>query len=339
MKKLITVTILGISIVIGFLSPGCGSGGKQVVPVEDAERERMAALELETRQARLGEAIRLYEQGKMDEAGEILEEVLRKDPSHQEALLYKEYLGKTRICTVYPNDTLSVIADYYYGDGTKWTVLARANGIENPKELKVYQRLRIPWFPECESGKDEVGRIQKKYFKGKNPTKILVYEVKEGDSLGALAKRFYKNSRLRYFLADVNRIEDLSSLKQGSSLKVPVFPPLKASRKARDKKTLRRADRAISDKEFKKAHGYLERITKGSPCWSDARQLLDRCKTEGVSHYDRLGDHAFESSDTEKACLYWQQALSLDPGDVKIQKKLEDARELMNTLKMLPEIP
>ena len=66
---------------------------------------------------------------------------------------------------------------------------------------------------------------------------------------------------------------------------------------------------------------------------------MDQCKREGVFYYDLLGDQALEASDPEKACFYWQHALSLDPGDEEIRKKLEDAEELLKTLKVLAEVP
>lgn len=46
--------------------------------------------------------------------------------------------------TVKSGDTLSGIAGKFYGDSSKWTVIAQANGIKDPTKLKVGQVLQIP---------------------------------------------------------------------------------------------------------------------------------------------------------------------------------------------------
>ena len=45
---------------------------------------------------------------------------------------------------VKPGDTLEGIAKEILGDRGKWTVIARANRIENPNKLEVGARLQIP---------------------------------------------------------------------------------------------------------------------------------------------------------------------------------------------------
>jgi 5'-nucleotidase len=41
-------------------------------------------------------------------------------------------------------DTLWGISIKYYGTGEKWTVIADANGVKNPKLLQIGKKLRIP---------------------------------------------------------------------------------------------------------------------------------------------------------------------------------------------------
>lgn len=51
---------------------------------------------------------------------------------------------RTRHYTVKKDDTLAKIAAKFYGDWQKWTKIAKANGIKNPRKLKVGTKLRIP---------------------------------------------------------------------------------------------------------------------------------------------------------------------------------------------------
>ncbi len=46
--------------------------------------------------------------------------------------------------TVQSGDSLSKIAKHFYGDAQKFTVIARANAIENPDLIKIGQELEIP---------------------------------------------------------------------------------------------------------------------------------------------------------------------------------------------------
>ena len=46
--------------------------------------------------------------------------------------------------TVQSGDSLSKIAEHFYGDAQKFTVIARANDIANPDLIKVGEELEIP---------------------------------------------------------------------------------------------------------------------------------------------------------------------------------------------------
>ena len=147
MKKIVTVTILGTLAAWVFLLAACGSSGKQVQqeesPKVEAPRPQVdpeaAVIEVEVAEGR-----RCYEEGDLQQAARIVNGILARRPQHAGANALNEKLRAVPFCTVYPGDTLGVIAGYYYRDPKQWGILARANGISDPKKLKAYQRLRIP---------------------------------------------------------------------------------------------------------------------------------------------------------------------------------------------------
>lgn len=49
-----------------------------------------------------------------------------------------------KVVTVKKGDTLWDLAVKYYGDGTKWKVIAKANGVKDPKKLPIGKKLTIP---------------------------------------------------------------------------------------------------------------------------------------------------------------------------------------------------
>jgi tetratricopeptide (TPR) repeat protein len=194
-------------------------------------------------------------------------------------------------------------------------------------------------LPARDEAKDEVGRLGSSLFGSPRPTKIVLHPVEEGESIEALAKRYYGDKTFGFFLADYNRIEDPRSLEQVSSLKVPIFPPRKKDTSKQDRAALRKANLALERGEYEQACRYFGSVPKGSPYRQEARRSMERCRAEGASHYDRLGDEALQNSAPEDACRYWKTALRLDPGRQEVEKKLEEAEDLVKTLDLLPSLP
>jgi len=339
MKNFQKVTILGILLGLGGCLFGCVTGDQERIREQQEIEKQAEAREAAEINARLSEFRKHLEQGEVDKARAILEGVLQVRPDHPEALSYWEKVNTNLYSTVYPGNTLSGIAAYYYDDGEKWPVLAHANGIESPDKLNRYHRLRVPWLPACEEGKDEAGRLGGSLFGSPRPTKIVLHPVQDGDSLEALARRYYGDKTLSFFLADYNRIEDPRFLEKGSPLKIPVFPPRKKDTSKKARKTLKQGNLALEKREYEKACQYFASIPKGSPYRKEARRSMESCKAKGASHYDRLGDEALQNSEPEDACRYWKTALRLDPGRQEVEKKLEEAEDLVKTLDLLPSLP
>lgn len=56
----------------------------------------------------------------------------------------KKPAAKAKTVTVKSGDTLWILAAKYYGDGNKWQRIADANGIRDPRALRIGQSLKIP---------------------------------------------------------------------------------------------------------------------------------------------------------------------------------------------------
>jgi tetratricopeptide (TPR) repeat protein len=339
MKIFQKVTILGILLGLGGCLFGCVTGDQERIREQQEIEKQARAREAVEINARLSECRKHLEQGEVDKARAVLEGVLQVRPDHPEALSYWEKVNTNLYSTVYPGNTLSGIAAYYYDDGEKWPVIAHANNIGSPDKLKRYDRLRVPWLPACEEGKDEVGRLGHSLFGSSHPTRICLHPVQDGDSLEALARRYYGDKKLGFFLADYNRIEDPRSLEKGSPLKIPVFPPRKKDTRRKDREMLERGNLALEKGEYEKACQHFGSIPKGSAYRKEARSSMEKCKADGASHYDRLGDEALQNSEPEDACRYWKTALRMDPGRQEVERKLEEAEDLMKTLDLLPSLP
>lgn len=118
--------------------------------------------------------------------------------------------------TVRPNDTLSSIAQEWFGDAGKWDLIAKANPFVDPNRLAVGDELRLP--PRDAEREEIKGRA------GDRPT---VYRVRSGDNLSKIARAYYGNSGLWRIIYEANRPTigpNPSNLKVGMELTIPPAP-------------------------------------------------------------------------------------------------------------------
>jgi len=342
------VTILALAGGLLVFHAGCGSGGGHLPRQGQETAGSGAGSRPGAADSRVAQAVKLHRAGDLDNAASIVAGVLDAEPAHPGALQLQRALERTSFCTVYPGDTLAVIAGYYYGDGNAWTVLARANGIMAPKDAPTYARLRVPWFPDGETGRDELDRLQRTAFLGKKLDRIVMIPAGRNVTLESLARKHYGNERYGYFLADFNRLETRSgTLAPGTALKIPVFQreaPVKRKApeprpRSPEQDCLASARAAMESRDYDKGCECLAGLTQRPGSWPEGESLLSRCRAEGVAYHDGLGEASLEASRMEEACEHWQRALALDPGNPDVQRKLQETRDLIKTLASLPELP
>jgi len=143
MRKL---TLLTLAVTV-FLS-GCQSliNQQPPAPVSSAGTSEEALKQVNS-------AIRLLEQGRENEAEQLLMNVLQDHPNHVTAKLLiaqinvppaKRYGNDAFTYTVKRGDTFGLLAKRYLGHSLEFYGLAKYNKITKPENLRVGQKLRIP---------------------------------------------------------------------------------------------------------------------------------------------------------------------------------------------------
>ncbi|WP_094981066.1 LysM peptidoglycan-binding domain-containing protein [Rhodococcus pyridinivorans] len=149
---------------------------------------------------------------------------------------------------VVAGDTLSKLAQRFYGDATLFPVIAVPNGITDPDEITVGQELLIPYITERHTvAPDETlsGLVQHFYGDGTlfpvlaaanriaDPNVIQVgrvlirpglnyrHTVVPGDTLRALAEDHYGNAEMFAMIAAANHIADPNRITVGQVLFFP----------------------------------------------------------------------------------------------------------------------
>jgi nucleoid-associated protein YgaU len=120
--------------------------------------------------------------------------------------------------TVRPGDTLSELAEQYYGSHQRWSVIVNANPGLDPDRLRVGQTLTIP--PQARQVKPSTPARAATPV----PPGARSHTVSDGDSLSSIADRYYGHEKhwTRVFEANTTTLSgDPDRLRIGMVLVVP----------------------------------------------------------------------------------------------------------------------
>ena len=126
--------------------------------------------------------------------------------------------GKVIEHKVKKGDTLSDLAEKYYGKSDKHRIIAKYNDLKKKSVLKVGQIILIPMtdgkeYPEKPNGKKDKPR--------KDHTKYIKHSIQPGETLSDVAKLYYDSYSKWRILAKFNGFRKNTQLKVGQIVKVP----------------------------------------------------------------------------------------------------------------------
>ena len=98
--------------------------------------------------------------------------------------------------TIKDDDSLWTIAEDWFGDASRWNLIAKANPLIDPDRLKLGQVIHLP-------PKDSVRRPVKR--SPMRPAGPDVYTVKSGDSLARIARLHYGDESKWSYIYEANR--------------------------------------------------------------------------------------------------------------------------------------
>ena len=113
-------------------------------------------------------------------------------------------------------DTFSSIAEDWFGDATKWSLIAKANPTTDPTRLKVGQKIYLP----AKDAAPTPAKAEPAATAGGEAT----YIVQSGDTLMKIARNLYADGAKWQAIYDLNRAtigKDPAALHVGMRLKVP----------------------------------------------------------------------------------------------------------------------
>jgi len=179
--------------------------------------------------------LKFYNQGQYREANQEFLTALRYNPDHAEA---KNKLTATKdeidqvtryiVHILQPDETISTLADKYYGDYRKFHLIAEYNELEDATKVTVGQELKIPVIEgmpiiadrasiQTESGEPAESMpgeiITVKGF--------IIHKVQSEETLSKLAQKYYGDLTKYQVIAKFNDLEEGVPVRVGQELKIP----------------------------------------------------------------------------------------------------------------------
>jgi tetratricopeptide (TPR) repeat protein len=179
--------------------------------------------------------LKFYNQGQYREARKEFLTALRYNPDHAEA---KDKLTATKkeieqvsryiIHILQPDETISSLADKYYGDYRKFHLIAEYNELEDATKVTVGQEIKIPVIEGMPIIADRAA-IQTETGEPYEsmPGEIITvkgyitHSVQPEETLSKLALKYYGDLTQYHVIAKFNGLEDGAPVRVGQELKIP----------------------------------------------------------------------------------------------------------------------
>jgi len=160
---------------------------------------------------------------------------LRYNPEHMQAremltskVSQVDQIKRYVVHVLQPDESLSSLADKYYGDYRKFHLIAEFNEIEDATRVRVGQQIKIPVL----EGLPIIAEPEQIVTEGGQPAAKLpesvitvkgyaLHTIQPGDSLSKLAKEYYGDYKHYDLIAKFNGIVDVTGIRVGQEIKIP----------------------------------------------------------------------------------------------------------------------
>jgi len=298
-----------------------------VDPENKLAQEKSATLELQLKE--LAEehyqiGLKHYRQGRYPPARKEFLTALRYNPEHAEA---KDKLTTARkeiehvqryiVHTLQPDETISTLAERYYGDYRKFHLIAEYNELDDPTKVKVGQDIKIPVIEGVPIIADpDAIQTDEGAASEALPAEIImvkryvIHTVAPEESLSKLAMMYYGDYSKFDLIAKFNNIEDGTSVRVGQELRIPEVEGLPFKAKGEEK--------AAQTVTTAKAQPPAE-----TPDESQKEvDISDQPDTreDQLTNYRELGIELYENKEYAGAIAEFNKVLNLNPADQTTRK-------------------
>jgi tetratricopeptide (TPR) repeat protein len=209
-----------------------------VDPENQLAQQKTAALEPQLKdlaEEHYKSGIKFYNKGEYSSARKEFLTALRYNPDHANAkaklTATSKDLGRVKryiVHTVQPDESISTLADRYYGDYRKFHFIAEYNELEDATQVRVGQEIKIPVIEGVPIIADPADiKTDSSETAEALPAEIItvkrfiIHTVQPDESLSKLAEMYYGDFSKFDVIAKFNDILDGTSVRVGQKLKIP----------------------------------------------------------------------------------------------------------------------
>jgi len=251
-----------------------------------------------------------YRQGEYPPARREFLTALRYNPEHMEAKdkltaarKEIEHVNRYITHTLQADETISTLAERYYGDYRKFHLIAEYNELEDATKVTVGQEIKIPVIEGIPIIADPAtiqtdSEAPSEALPGEIITvkRFIIHTVQTEESLSKLAKMYYGDFRKFDVIAKFNSIEDGTSLRVGQEIKIPEVEGLPFLVKGETEET----KTAVIPKK---------------PAVSEAMPEKKEVIEDQTMNYRELGIELYNKGEYAGAITEFNKVLNLNPAD------------------------
>jgi tetratricopeptide (TPR) repeat protein len=261
-----------------------------------------------------------YTNGQYGEARKEFLTALRYYPEHPEAkkmLAVQKELEQVNtyiLHTLQPEESISTLAQQYYGDYRKFHLIAQYNELEDATRVTVGQEIKIPVLEgmpiiaEPSEIRTDSGQAPQAMsgeiimVKG-----YITHIVQPEESLSKLAQTYYGDYNKFDLIAKFNNIDDITSVRVGQEIKIPEVEGVPFLTKTQDEKI----KEYKVPKEFSVVKEMPEKEKAAEPKIEKEKLTVD----DQAANYRELGIELFDDKKYADAIIEFQKVLNVTPGD------------------------
>jgi tetratricopeptide (TPR) repeat protein len=243
-----------------------------------------------------------------------------------------EHIDRYVLHTIQPDESISTLAQQYYGDYKKFHLIAQYNELEDAAKVRVGQQIKIPVIEGIPIMADpsefqtDPGQAPKaKSGKIITVKGFIIHTVKAEESLSGLAQKYYGDYRKFDLIAKFNDMEETDSLRIGQEIKIPEVEgiPFLATETEKDK------DIKIILKKIEVKIPEIvpdtEEIPQKEPAVEPEIEKDETSEEDQAAAYRELGIELFNKKKYADAIIELEKALNANPADKVAKNHLSSA--------------
>jgi len=273
-----------------------------------------------------------YRNGRYTLARQKFLTALRYDPEHLRAKKMLtaqrelEQVDRYVLHTIQPDESISILAQRYYGDYKKFHLIARYNGLEDASKIRVGQQIKIPVIKGTPIMADpsEIQTDSGKAPKAKSGEiitvkRFIIHTVKAEESLSGLAQMYYGDYKKFDLIAKFNDMEETNSLRVGQEIRIPEVEgiPFLPTEKDKDIKEIKIPEKVPMAEEIPQQEEEEEEEEEEVE-EEEVEPEIEKDETfeeDQSADYRELGIELFNQKNYADAIIELQKALNANPDD------------------------